>query len=133
MKSSPLVALAVLAALLLAACATPTIETRKRERSTAYAALPEEHRALVDQGNIKVGMSPDAVFIAWGPPSEVLESETAEGHTTVWIYHGQWVDEYRYWVGRRLESDYQPRNYVQAEVVFQNGVVSHWRTLPKPQ
>jgi hypothetical protein len=119
---------------LLAACATATtLETRKQDRSAAYAALSEEQRALVEEGKIKTGMSPDAVYIAWGPPSEVLESESAEGHMTVWIYYGQWVEEHRYWIGRRLESDYQARNYVQAEVVFQNGVVTSWRTLPKPQ
>ena len=77
-------------------------------------------------------MAPDAVYIAWGPPAEVLENETPQGHTTVWVYYGQWVQEYRYWIGRRLESDYYPRSYIRAEVVFRNGVVASWRTLPKP-
>lgn len=127
----PLALLAVLGCL-LAACATSTVLTRKQERAAAYAALSAEDKALVDDGKIRVGMVPDAVYIAWGPPAEVLESQNAEGHMTVWVYHGQWVEEYRYWIGRRLESDYYPRSYVRAEIVFQNGVVSSWRTLPRP-
>lgn len=118
--------------LLLAGCASPTVETRKQERPDLYQRLPAEQRSLVDQGEIQVGMSSDAVYLAWGPPSQVLDSETAEGRVVVWLYHGQAVEEYRYWVGRHLESDYHPRTYIRAEVVFQNGVVSSWRTLPKP-
>ena len=124
--------LLALLAFLLVGCATSTVATRKQERAAAYAALPAEAQTLVDEGRIKVGMSPDAVYIAWGAPSEVLESESAQGHVTIWVYHGQWVEEYRYWIGRRLETDFYPRGYVRAEIVFQNGVVASWRTLPKP-
>ncbi len=133
MRSSfqPLALLALLGCM-LAGCATSNVLTRKQERAAAYAALSADDKALVDEGRIRVGMVPDGVYIAWGPPAEVLESETAEGHMTVWVYHGQWVEEYRYWIGRRLESDYHPRSYVRAEIVFQNGVVSSWRSLPKP-
>ena len=125
---------AVLASLglLLVGCATSTVESRKHERPADYTALPQEQKALVDEGKIKVGMSPDAVRLAWGPPADVVESETAQGHTTVWVYLGQWAEEQRYWIGRRLESDYYPRSYVRAEIIFQNGTVTSWRTLPKP-
>lgn len=117
---------------LFVGCATSTVSSRKQERAASYAALSAEEQALVDDGRIKVGMSPDAVYISWGPPAEVLEQESAQGHTTIWVFHGQWVEEYRYWIGRRLESDYHPRSYVRAEIVFQNGVVTSWRTLPRP-
>src|SRR6266704_2114952 len=56
----------LIAALTLCGCATSTIQTRKQERSAAYAELPAETRSLVDQGKIKVGMSLEAVYIAWG-------------------------------------------------------------------
>jgi hypothetical protein len=118
--------------LALTGCATATVETRKKEQASVYASLPPEQKALVDQGKIQVGMAPEAVSLAWGPPSDVLESETAQGHNTIWVYYGQWAEETRYWIGRRLESDYAPRSYVRAEIVFQNGVVASWRTLPKP-
>jgi hypothetical protein len=134
----------LLSGLLLAGCATSTVETRKQERPAAYAALPADQKQLVDQGKIRVGMAPEAVYIAWGPPSEVLEQETTQCHTIIWIYHGQWAQEYRYWVFREvphggtvflervLETDYYPRSYIQAEIVFQKGAVASWRTLPRP-
>ncbi|MBM3832954.1 MAG: hypothetical protein FJ403_06735 [Verrucomicrobia bacterium] len=107
------------------------------------ALLPEQ-KQLVDQGQIKIGMNQDAVYIAWGPPSEVLESETEQGRVTTWIYHGQWLQESRYWtfrevaqdgavfLERHLESDYFPRQYIRAEIAFANGSVTRWRTLPRP-
>ena len=134
-----------LACLLIATgCATSTVESRKKERLPSYNALPPDQKQLVDQGQIKVGMSPDAVYIAWGPPSEILESENEQGHWTTWVYHGQVMEESRYWtyrevardgttfLERHLESDYFPRSYVRAEINFQNGIVKSWRTLPAP-
>jgi hypothetical protein len=130
---------------IVAGCSTSsTIDSRKKERPAAYADLPAEQKKSVDQGQIKVGMSADAVYIAWGPPAQILESESAEGHVTTWIYTGQWMEEARIWAYREVpydgtyfleryvERDYYPRSYVRAEIVFQNGVVSSWRTLPRP-
>ncbi len=125
-------ALLLFGAVVLAGCVTSTVESRKKERPGVYAALSSEQKALVDQGRIQVGMSADAVYLAWGPPAEILEEENQEGHTTIWVYVGQWVEEYRYWIGRRLESDFYPRAYVRAQIFFRNGVVVSWRTLPKP-
>jgi hypothetical protein len=137
-------ALLILLCLGAAGCATSTIDSRKKERSAAYQALPPDQKQLVDQGQIQVGMSADAVFIAWGPPSEILESETEQGHWTTWVYHGQVMEESRYWtyreiardgttfLERRLESDYFPRSYVRAEINLQNNQVKSWRTLPRP-
>jgi hypothetical protein len=132
--------------LLLAGCAaTSTIESRRAERMSSYHNLAEEERALVDQGQVKVGMTSDAVYIAWGPPSEVLESEDANGRITSWRYYGSWMQENRYWAYREtrrghsdlyleryLVSDYQPRDYVRAEINFHQGRVLNWRTLPQP-
>ncbi len=101
---------------------------------------------MVDEGQIKVGMSADAVYIAWGQPAEILESEDPQrGRITTWHYHGSWLQENRYWAYREtrrgdadlyleryLVSDYQPRDYVRAEIIFQNGKLLSWRTLPRP-
>ena len=120
----------------LAGCATHgTIQSREQERAAAYAALSPEMKTMVDQGRVKVGMSMDAVYIAWGKPEEVLQSGNAQGELTTWIYRGSFLEETRYWVGRRypyLAHDYEPRSYVRAEIVFSNGVVQSWRTLPQP-
>jgi hypothetical protein len=129
------------AATLLTGCATQSIQSRKNERMDIYSALPPEQQQLIDQGKIKVGMPMDAVYIAWGKPSQVLAGESEKGAMTTWIYHGTTMEEYRYWnyryqaYGNRvyaepyLDFDYMPRDYVAAEVVFENGVVKSWRTL----
>ena len=141
MKASVLI---LIAALMLCGCATSTIQTRKQERSAAYAELPAATKSLVDQGKIKVGMSMDAVYIAWGKPSEVVTGESAQGSTTTWLYHGTQLQEATYWGyhpwyngdyfygGPYLAHDYYPRTYVAAEVVFENAVVKEWRSLPQP-
>ena len=88
--------------LLLAGCATKsTIESRRVERSSAYDALPAEQKAMVDAGQIRVGMSSDAVYIAWGQPNEVLESEDPQqGHLIFWRYCGSWLQENSFWAYR---------------------------------
>jgi len=130
--------------LLLTGCATSTVETRKREKAAAYTALAEDQKAMVDSGQIKVGMNEDAVYIAWGKPAEVLHREDESGAATIWLYHSGWMDETRYWAYRQsghgpniflertLITDYQPRTYVSAEITFVDGKVKRWRTLPRP-
>ena len=137
----------VLLALLVAGCATrTTIESRRAEKLTAYQSLAPEEKQLVDQGQVKMGMTSDGVYIAWGPPSETLQSEDSQqGRITTWRYYGSWMQESRYWAYREttrggndlyleryLVSDYQPRDYVRAEINFKDGRVLSWRTLPRP-
>lgn len=124
----------LLALALLTGCTTSNIASRKQERAAAYAALPPETRALVDQGQIRRGMSQDAVYIAWGKPSQILQMEDQQGAVTTWLYQGSYMEETRYWPyrARTPNTDYDIRGYISAEVMFQNGAVSNWRTLPKP-
>jgi hypothetical protein len=137
----------VLTGLLAAGCATSTIESRTRERAVAYAALSPEWRDLVSHSQIKVGMPMDAVYIAWGKPTQVFVSESSDGTSTTWRYQGTTYQEYRYWThsyygdGRygygyaapRLEYDYVASPYVAAEVVFEKGVVKSWQNLSQPK
>ena len=124
------------AGLLITGCATTkNLESRKAERAAAYTALSPEMKALVDRGQIKIGMPEDAVYIAWGAPSQIVRSENQNESATIWIYRGGYLEETRYWAGwhyPRLEHDYQPRTYVSAEIVFVDGKVKQWRTLPQP-
>lgn len=136
----------LLLALFATGCVTPsTVATRRTERAAAYAGLPPDERALVDQGQIRTGMGEDAVYIAWGPPAQVLRSGDAGGERTTWLYESSATDTYHYWryreyqrrdgstyVDRSLETDYNFRDYVSAELVFRNGRLESWRTLPKP-
>ena len=100
---------------------------------------------MVDKGQVKVGMSQDAVYIAWGPPADILQSQAgATGVQTTWLYYGTTMQETRYWTFREvprqghvfleryLDRDYDPRDYVRAEIVFVDGKVASWRTLPRP-
>lgn len=131
--------------LFLLGCATSTIESRRSEKLSAYSNLSPEVQKLVDQGQIKVGMSADAVYIAWGPPAQVIEAEDQQGRVTTWLYHGSWMQENRYWAYREtraggtdlyleryLISDYTPRDYLRAQIQFLDGRVHSWQTLPRP-
>jgi hypothetical protein len=128
----------------IAGCATSnTVEKRRAERAQAYAALTPEQRLQVDSGQIKVGMTPDAVYIAWGKPAQILESENAQGKITTWLYEGGWMQETRYWsyrqmgrgrdlyLERYLINDYQPRTYLRAQLHFVDGHLKDWQTLPQ--
>src|SRR5687768_1646095 len=139
------VMLCLLASLLLCSCAS-TAESRRKEKLSAYSSLDSEFQTLVDQGRIKVGMPMDAVYIAWGKPSQTIHSESSSGQTVTWLYHGTYLQEYRYWSYRPwsyhgyypyyysapyLDFDYIPHHYVRAEVMFEDGLVKQWRTLPQ--
>lgn len=131
-----------LAAAVLCGCATATVESRKQEKYGAYSELSPEMREAVDKGQIKIGMSMDAVYIAWGKPSRVLTGESSGGTAVTWLYYGTTMQEHRYWgyrygyggrgyryYGPRMEVDYSPVNYTRAEVIFEGGVVKSWRTM----
>lgn len=136
--------LLALAGVLLTGCATSTVESRKKDRYNAYTELSAEQRSAVDAGQIKVGMSKDAVYIAWGKPHQVLASESSAGRQEVWIYMGTYLHGYTYWGfrpyfgphryyhGPYLYHDYLPVAYAKAEVIFEKDAVKQWRTLPQP-
>ena len=139
-------ALILLLALFAAGCATSTVEKRKQERFSAYTSLSPETRALVDQSQIKIGMPMDAVYIAWGKPSQVATGQSSNGKPlTTWIYTGTTWHEHRYWNYRHnyygryaypqpyLDYEYFPSSYVAAEVIFEDGVVKSWRNITQPQ
>ncbi len=53
---------------ILAGCST--VETRIAERPEVFQHMSPSDQALVTHGRIRVGMSHDAVYIAWGAPSQ---------------------------------------------------------------
>ena len=139
--------LITMATLLFCGCAS-TVNSRKQERSAAYASLSAEMKNLVDKGEVTAGMPMDAVYIAWGKPAQVLTGQPTNGVSTVtWIYHGTALEDRPYWnvrpysggytrggafSGPSLEHEYYQHDYAAAEVTFENGQVKSWRTLPKP-
>jgi hypothetical protein len=127
--------------LLIAGCRTSNIASRRVERGQAYENFPRQIQQLVDQGRIQQGMNPDAVYIAWGRPGEVLEEKTRQTRRTIWVYYGSRLTQTRYWEytpdrygwGRYdLQRHYYPRKYVAAEVIFEDNRVVDWRRFPKP-
>lgn len=130
---------------LIVGCATSTIESRRKEKIAVYQQLSPELRELVDKGQIKVGMPTDAVYISWGPPSQIAQGEDESGRTTTWLYEGSYLEQYRFWnyrevrlkdgvfLERYLDTDYTPRSFVRAEITFVNGIVKNWRTLSAPE
>lgn len=141
---APLAIVLLLGVLCFTGCATSTVASRRAEKTAAYTVLSAEDRALVDQGQIKIGLSEDVVYIAWGKPQEVLHSEDAQGRRVVWLYHGNYAEEHQYWnyrevnaggqryLERFLDRDFDFRTYVSSEIVFEGGRVQSWRTLPRP-
>lgn len=121
------------------------IAKRREERAAAYAALTPEQQALVNRGQIQVGMPEDAVYIAWGKPSQTLQRGDATGEETLWLYSGSTTDQYISWsyvevpgrdgrmfLDRVTTTDYAFRDYVSARLVFRSGKVTSWEMLPKP-
>lgn len=158
MKGAPLLLFLVVNVLLISGCATNSIESRRSERLSAYTALRPDFQQLVDQGQITSGMSADAVYIAWGKPSEVVQGQSTDRPTETWRYYGTRAQPYQYWdygpfhtPSRgfhhryesdyydynyplpHLETDYKPQRYLRAEVNFHNGIVRDWTVLEAGQ
>lgn len=73
----------LLIGLLLAGCATSSVESRRRERAAGHVALSSEMSTFVDQEQIRRGVNEDAVYIAWGKPAQIVQQEDANGLQTI--------------------------------------------------
>ena len=73
-----------LALILLAGCASP--EARIKDNPGAYSTLPPEQQALVQKGQVGLGMPEAAVQLALGKPDRVTERTDAGGVTHIWHY-----------------------------------------------
>jgi len=138
------VILLTLISVLLAGCAGNKIASRKHERASAYAVLPPAQQRLVDEGKIDVGMTADAVYIAWGKPALIVP--TTAGNLT-WIYRCNDTTSRSGWEYREVPTSrygggyyttergtqFIGREYDCAEVNFEGNVVKSWRELPKPE
>jgi len=87
----------------LIACAFPliflvagctTVETRISERPEAFRSMSPRDQTLVQQGRIREGMSQDAVYIAWGPPSQRAPGRNRGSIVETWIYDATAVGDY---------------------------------------
>lgn len=70
--------------LLFGGCSTT--ESRIAERPQAYSSLSPSDQALVTRGEIREGMSRDAVYIAWGAPNQRGEGRNRGQSVETWVY-----------------------------------------------
>lgn len=71
-------------ALILASCSTP--QTRISDHPDLYQSLSHRDQALVSQGQIRIGMSRTAVWLAWGSPDRKIVGNMGGGPTETWLY-----------------------------------------------
>lgn len=87
-------------AVTLASCST--VERRISRHLEIYQSLSPSDQALVSHGNIRTGMSPNAVWLAWGSPDRKVVGNMHGHSTETWIYlnyvtpYGYGYD-YPYW------------------------------------
>src|SRR5215475_14746987 len=72
------------AAIVLTSCSTP--QTRISEYPDVYQSLSRRDQALVSQGQIRIGMSRTAVWLAWGTTDRKIMGNMGGGPTETWIY-----------------------------------------------
>ena len=88
MKTKFLVAMMVFGAMWITSCAPSTPEARIRQRPDVFNRLDAKERELVSRGEIAEGMSKDAVAIAWGSPSSVVDGLRNGKQMERWDYEG---------------------------------------------
>jgi hypothetical protein len=132
----------------LGACAPNTPAQRIADRPAVYDALPAKQQALVRQGELSRGMSPEAVMLAWGAPSRRYSGMTNGISAERWDYMGSqpvyantigfggcggvagWNRWGGYGYGQPLlfhDIAYVP--YRRATVLFQNQRVEAWEKM----
>ena len=70
--------------LILTSCSTP--QTRISEHRDLYHSLSHRDQALVGEGQVRIGMSRTAVWLAWGSPDRKIVGNMSGGATETWLY-----------------------------------------------
>ena len=119
---------------LLFGCSTP--QTRIRSNPEVFNSLPAAEQALIQQGKVAVGFTPDMVKLAVGEPDRVYTRTEATGKSEAWVYtsyssHGGAMMYYRGFYHRRYPGqyaywmDYNDREVVERyRVTFKDGKVA---------
>ncbi len=77
----------IAASFLLVGCAS-TPEQRIARNSESFNQLPAATQERVRKGEVAVGDAPNIVRLALGEPSRVLQQQSADGVSEVWVYSG---------------------------------------------
>jgi len=83
--------------LILTGCSTP--QTRISEHPDLYQSLSHRDQAFVSQGQIRIGMSRTAVWLAWGSPDRKIVGNMGGDPTETWlyIYYATYYSPYAPW------------------------------------
>ena len=73
-----------------------TTENRISEHQDMFNTLSPRDQALVRQGQIRSGMSMNAVWLAWGSPAQKTAGEMRSRPTETWIYVNYTTAPYGY-------------------------------------
>ena len=131
--------------LLFAACTSSTPQERILKNGAKFTNLPAKHQELAERGELARGMSADAVFLAWGAPSQRYQGLQGNIVTDRWDYFTSTpvVNNHfdmHYGIGRGWgrrgsysgfsfgpEIQYVP--YRKATVLFKNSKVDSWERM----
>jgi hypothetical protein len=120
------------AALLCSSCGTPG--TRISQHPEIYQRISPRDQALVSQGQIRPGMSMDAVWLAWGTPEQKIPGPMPGSETWAYLRYDtppSYGGPYYY---GPFDWSYIPPKfpYPSKGVTFSNGRVVFFRYLPPP-
>ena len=79
---------AMAAALMVSSCVAPTPASRISGNPVMFDRLSPHHQQMVSEGRLERGMSPQAVWLAWGEPSVRIEGFEKGKATLRWEYAG---------------------------------------------
>ncbi len=129
------VLLCSLAVAMLAACATP--DARIRRNQALFDSLPAAEQALIREGKVGIGFTPDMVRLAVGDPDQRWIRTDTQGQTEIWSYttydnsvgeplyrgdYHRWYGGYPLYYDTLYFRDARPREYF--KVSFTAGKVS---------
>jgi len=84
-----------LGALIIAGC--ETTENRISRHPEIYQNLSARDQALVSRSQIRPGMSPNAVWLAWGSPDRKIVGNMRGQATETWVYINYEIAPYSYY------------------------------------
>jgi len=120
--------------LVFSGCATT--ETRISQHPEIYQRLSTRDQALVSQGQIRKGMTMDAVWLAWGTPDEKIPDNIGDRPSETWLYlRYQTPPSYGgpYYYGPFDWSYIPPKfPYASRGATFSNGKVVFFQYVPPP-
>ena len=141
-RMQPWIFILVASVIALAGCRSSGIAQRKAQSPESYQLLDQTTRGLVDKGKIQNGMDTNAVWLAWGRPTDAFSIDIPGGKRLIWNYEEKWVCETTRRVSRgtdgngfpvyAIEHLRMPVTYVARSATFADGKVVQWKKYDPP-